>query len=125
MPERPGSIPPIDEELRDLARQNALILQPAEEGVLRLVRRGEQGDFGGDELGEQLALVFPTLLEIALTIKRLTKSHSKIVFKKLPIDDPKVRRPDITIARKKLKWEPKVPLEEGLKRTIEYFRRIL
>ena len=66
-----------------------------------------------------------TLLEIAETIKRLTKSRSKIVFKKLPVDDPKVRRPDITLARKTLKWEPKVGLEEGLKRTIAYFRQVL
>ena len=43
----------------------------------------------------------------------------------LPVDDPKVRRPDITLARKKLKWEPKVPLEEGLKRTIAYFRKVI
>ena len=66
-----------------------------------------------------------TLLEIAQIIKKLTGSRSKIVFKKLPIDDPKVRRPDITLARKTLKWEPKVPLEEGLKRTIAYFRKVL
>ena len=66
-----------------------------------------------------------TLLEIAKIIKKLTKSRSRIVFKPLPIDDPKVRRPDITLARAKLKWEPKVPLEEGLKRTIAYFRRTL
>ena len=66
-----------------------------------------------------------TLLEIAQIIKKLTGSRSKIVFKKLPVDDPKVRRPDITLARKKLKWEPKVPLEEGLKRTIAYFRKVI
>ncbi len=66
-----------------------------------------------------------TLLEIAEVIKSLTKSKSKIVFKKLPVDDPKVRRPDITLARTKLKWEPTVPLEEGLKRTIAYFRKVL
>jgi UDP-glucuronate decarboxylase len=44
------------------------------------------------------------------------------VHKPLPADDPKQRRPDITLARRVLKWEPQVPLEEGLKRTIEYFR---
>ena len=66
-----------------------------------------------------------SLLEIAETIKRLTKSRSKIVFKKLPVDDPKVRRPDITLARRALKWEPRVPLEKGLPRTIAYFRKSL
>ena len=63
-----------------------------------------------------------TILEIAETIKKMTGSKSKIVFKPLPEDDPKVRRPDITIARTKLHWEPKVSLAEGLKSTIEYFR---
>ena len=63
-----------------------------------------------------------TLLELAQTIKRLTKSRSKIVFRALPQDDPKVRRPDITIARTNLGWRPEVPLEEGLKKTISYFK---
>ena len=66
-----------------------------------------------------------TLLEIAETVKRLTKSQSRIVFKPLPEDDPKVRRPDITLARAKLHWEPKVALEDGLRRTIAYFRKPL
>ncbi len=64
-----------------------------------------------------------TLIEIAENIKRLAKSRSKIVFKPLPVDDPKVRRPDITLARRALKWSPKVSLEEGLPRTIEWFRQ--
>lgn len=63
-----------------------------------------------------------TLLHLAETIKKLTKSKSKIVFKPLPVDDPKVRRPDITLAKKKLKWKPRISLEEGLKKTIPYFR---
>jgi len=66
-----------------------------------------------------------TLLEIAQTVKRLTKSKSRIVFKPLPVDDPKVRRPDITLARAKLRWEPKVPLEKGLPLTIADFRKSL
>jgi UDP-glucuronate decarboxylase len=53
---------------------------------------------------------------------KLVGGKSKIVHKPLPADDPKQRRPDITLARRVLKWEPQVPLEEGLKRTIEYFR---
>jgi dTDP-glucose 4,6-dehydratase len=64
-----------------------------------------------------------TVLEIASTIKRLTGSKSRIVFKPLPVDDPKVRRPDITKARTNLGWTPRVSLEEGLRATIEYFRR--
>jgi dTDP-glucose 4,6-dehydratase len=66
-----------------------------------------------------------TLLEIAETVKRLTKSKSRVVFKPLPEDDPKVRRPDITLARKELRWEPKVPLEKGLPMTIADFRKSL
>jgi len=89
------------------------------DGIDRLVRSKETGPIN---IGNPVEM---TLLEIATTIKRLTGSRSKIVFKKLPVDDPKVRRPDITLARKKLKWEPKVPLEEGLKRTIAYFRKVL
>jgi nucleoside-diphosphate-sugar epimerase len=52
----------------------------------------------------------------------MTHSKSKVVYKPLPTDDPKQRRPDITRARRLLKWEPKVELEEGLVKTIEYFR---
>ncbi len=63
-----------------------------------------------------------TILELAQTIKRLTGSKSKIVFEPLPVDDPKVRRPDITRARTLLGWKPVVPLEEGLRSTIAYFR---
>jgi len=63
-----------------------------------------------------------TIEEIAKTIIRMTGSKSTIVHKPLPTDDPKVRQPDITRARTLLKWEPKVQLEEGLVKTIEYFR---
>ncbi len=63
-----------------------------------------------------------TILEFAETIKRITESTSEIVFKSLPVDDPKIRRPDITKARTVLEWEPKVTLDEGITRTIEYFR---
>ena len=63
-----------------------------------------------------------TILEFAERIIRLTGSKSKIVFKPLPQDDPQQRQPDITRARTLLKWEPVVPLEDGLRRTIEYFR---
>ena len=63
-----------------------------------------------------------TMLEFAREIIAATGSRSRIVFKPLPQDDPKQRRPDITRARTKLKWEPKVPLAEGLSQTIGYFR---
>jgi len=66
-----------------------------------------------------------TILELAELILKLTKSRSKIVFLPRPKDDPSRRKPDITLAKKILGWEPKVPLEEGLKRTIEYFSSIL
>ena len=63
-----------------------------------------------------------TMLEFAREIIAATGSKSKIVFKPLPVDDPKQRKPDITRARKLLKWEPKVELADGLSRTIEFFR---
>ena len=53
----------------------------------------------------------------------MTGSKSKIIYQDLPVDDPKVRQPDITKARTLLGWEPKVKLEQGLVKTIEYFRR--
>jgi dTDP-glucose 4,6-dehydratase len=63
-----------------------------------------------------------TVLEFAKKIIELTGSKSSIVYKPLPEDDPQVRQPDITKAKKILGWEPKVQLEEGLVKTIEYFR---
>jgi dTDP-glucose 4,6-dehydratase len=63
-----------------------------------------------------------TVEEIARTIVRMTGSSSRIVHGELPVDDPKVRQPDITRARTLLGWEPKVPLEQGLEQTIAYFR---
>ena len=63
------------------------------------------------------------MLEFAREIIRATGSRSKIVYKPLPQDDPKQRRPDISRAQKYLKWEPKVPLAKGLVETIEYFRK--
>ena len=66
-----------------------------------------------------------TIMELAELVKKLTKSKSRIVHKPLPIDDPKVRKPDISLARRKLHWEPKVSLAEGLPPTIAYFRKVL
>jgi len=66
-----------------------------------------------------------TILELAEEIIRLIDSKSKIIHVELPRDDPVRRRPDITKAKKDLAWEPVIPLEEGLKKTIEYFRNVL
>jgi dTDP-glucose 4,6-dehydratase len=66
-----------------------------------------------------------TVGELAELVKQMTGSAAPIVYEPLPTDDPKVRQPDITLARKLLGWEPKVPLQEGLTRTIEYFRQIV
>ena len=62
------------------------------------------------------------MLELAEQVLELTGSRSKIVFRELPYDDPRHRQPGITLAQEELGWEPKVPLAEGLARTIDYFR---
>ncbi|OQY52233.1 MAG: SDR family NAD-dependent epimerase/dehydratase [Candidatus Parabeggiatoa sp. nov. 2] len=66
-----------------------------------------------------------TILELAEKVIDLTGSTSQIVFKPLPLDDPKQRQPDIKLAQEKLGWQPKVPLEEGLKDTVAYFDKLL
>lgn len=66
-----------------------------------------------------------TILELAEAVIRLTGSTSKIINEPLPQDDPLQRKPDISLAREKLGWEPKVQLEEGLQRTIDYFKKVL
>ncbi len=66
-----------------------------------------------------------TVLQFAEFIKAAVKSKSKIVFEPLPVNDPQVRQPDITKAKKHLGWEPKVALEEGISKTVEYFRKEL
>ncbi len=89
------------------------------EGIVRLLRSGEHLPVN---LGNPREM---TLLEFAETIRRLTGTKSGIVFRPLPIDDPKVRQPDTNRARTILGWEAKVRLEEGLARTIPYFARRL
>jgi UDP-glucuronate decarboxylase len=66
-----------------------------------------------------------TILELAQLIIKLTKSNSKIEFQPLPADDPAQRKPDITLAKKKIGWSPKIGLEEGLISTIKYFSDVL
>jgi len=85
------------------------------EGIVRLMM---------SDLNEPVNIGNPdemSILDFAETLKRITGSKSEIVFEDLPVNDPKVRRPDITKAKELLGWEPKVKLEEGLKRTIESF----
>jgi UDP-glucuronate decarboxylase len=65
------------------------------------------------------------ILDLAQTIIRLTKSKSKIEFRPPPMDDPKRRQPDISLAKAKLQWEPKIGLEEGLEKTIQFFREYI
>jgi UDP-glucuronate decarboxylase len=66
-----------------------------------------------------------TILELAEKIIALTGSQSKIIFKSLPVDDPMQRQPDIGLARARLSWGPSVNLEEGLEKTVDYFKRIV
>ncbi len=87
------------------------------EGVVRLLNRGD---------AEPINLGNPnevTVLQLAKVIRELCDSRSEISYRPLPEDDPKQRRPDISRARQVLGWEPKTPLEEGLKQTIAWFRR--
>lgn len=90
------------------------------EGIVRLLMVPETEDV---HLPVNIGSPFEvTVIEIAEKIVKLTGSHSRIVFKPLPADDPKMRRPDITRAKQLLGWSPTIDLEEGLSRTIEYFR---
>jgi UDP-glucuronate decarboxylase len=91
------------------------------EGMVRLMNTGDDvtGPVNVGNPGEF------TIRELAEKVIKLTGSKSKLVFKPLPQDDPRQRKPDITLAKKLLNWEPKVPLEEGLKKTIEYFDKLL
>jgi dTDP-glucose 4,6-dehydratase len=66
-----------------------------------------------------------TVKQLAEIVIELTGSSSEIVHEELPVDDPKVRKPDISRARRMLGWEPKVPVREGVARTVEYFRRLV
>ena len=86
------------------------------EGIMRLMHSGEHGPVN---IGNENEI---TILELARTIIRLCDSGSEIVFRPLPQDDPQLRRPDTTRAREILGWEAEVSLEEGMKKTIAYFR---
>ena len=77
---------------------------------------------GPVNLGNPVEITIRALAEMVI---KMTGSKSKIVYLPLPQDDPKQRKPDITLAKKELGWSPKVDMEKGLEKTIEYFRRIL
>ena len=85
-------------------------------GILKLLRSDLAGPVNIGNPHET------SVLHLARTIKRLTGSDSDIVFIDRPVDDPTVRQPDITLARSELGWEPQVPYEQGLERTLEWFR---
>jgi len=88
------------------------------EGMVRLMNTGDEMT-GPINVGNPVEFTIRQLAEMVIS---LTGSKSKIIFEPLPADDPMQRKPDIEKAKTQLKWEPKVPLEEGLKKTIEYFR---
>ncbi|MBP5591234.1 SDR family oxidoreductase [bacterium] len=94
----------------DLIR-GMLALMDSDDSVTGPVNLGNPGEF--------------TMLELAEKVLEQTGSKSKLVFMPLPGDDPRVRRPDITLAGKLLGWKPEIPLDEGLRRTIEYFKGII
>ena len=85
-----------------------LCLMDSDDSVTGPVNMGNPGEF--------------TMLELAENVIRLTGSKSKLVYRPLPQDDPKQRRPDISLAKQLFNWEPEIKLEDGLKKTIEYFR---
>lgn len=90
------------------------------EGMIRMMN-GSDSFVGPVNLGNPDEF---TILELAQLVLELTGSKSKLVYKPLPADDPTRRRPDITLARQHLNWQPTVPLREGLERTIRWFRSI-
>ena len=92
----------------DLIKGFAAMIESSEEGPINL---GNPNEF--------------TILELASIIKKLTASKSKIVYKPLPGDDPTQRKPDIKLAKSKLSWQPTINLEQGLKKTIDYFKTVI
>jgi UDP-glucuronate decarboxylase len=88
-----------------------ILMMNTEKGFTGPLNLGNPGEF--------------TMIELAEKVLALTSSESKLIFQPLPTDDPKQRKPDITLAKNNLGWEPKVNLEDGLKETIEYFKHFL
>jgi UDP-glucuronate decarboxylase len=91
------------------------------DGMLRMMD-SEKGFSGPVNLGNPGEF---TMLELAEKVLRATGSKSRLVKRPLPTDDPRQRKPDISLAKAKLDWEPKVALDDGLRETIAYFRTLL
>jgi len=91
------------------------------EGIIKLMATSESVT-GPINLGNPNEF---SILELANLVIELTGSKSNIIFQKLPEDDPKQRQPSISLAKAELKWEPKIELKDGLKKTIEYFKKIV
>ena len=91
------------------------------EGLIRMMNSADEF-YGPVNIGNPGEF---TILQLAQLIIKLAKSNSCIEFHPLPADDPAQRKPDITLAREKIGWNPKTELEEGLLKTIEYFRDVL
>jgi UDP-glucuronate decarboxylase len=90
------------------------------DGMLKMMDAGED-IIGPINLGNPTEF---TMLELAEKVLRLTGSKSKMIFKTLPQDDPRQRKPDIRLAEQNLDWKPSVALEDGLGMTVEYFRKL-
>jgi len=91
------------------------------DGMVRLMA-SDDSIVGPVNIGNPLEF---TILELAEKILKFTKSNSDLIYKDLPGDDPKQRQPDITLAKELLNWEPKMDIDEGIKRTIRYFEGII
>jgi UDP-glucuronate decarboxylase len=91
------------------------------EGIMRMMN-GPDDFVGPVNLGNPAEC---QILDLAQRILRLTKANSPIRHLPLPMDDPKRRMPDITLAKERLDWEPKIDIEEGLTKTIQYFKELL
>ena len=83
---------------------------------------GEKNITGPINLGNENEF---SVLNLAYNILEITSSSSKIIFKNLPLDDPKQRKPDVTYAKKIISWDPKIELVDGLTKTIKYFKNII
>jgi len=91
------------------------------EGMIRMMASNDQF-LGPVNMGNPNEF---TILELAKKVIKLTKSKSKIIYKPLPLDDPMMRQPDISLAKKELNWSPNIELDEGLLKTIEFFKSVI
>ena len=92
------------------------------EGMVRMMNN-KDNFIGPVNIGNPIEFTIKRLAEKILQL--IPESKSKIIFEKLPQDDPRQRKPEISLAKEKLQWEPEIDLEKGLKKTIEYFRKLL